>query len=111
MLRARSRGEAGNSIVEFVVVFCLLSATILLLSVQALAEVRLHLAALAGAKEGLRTMQLQSDEVKAERAALRVLDTFGISNKEAQFAAICQSSQLVVRVAVRQVSERVLGGC
>lgn len=112
-LRAKLRGERGNAVVEFVFIFCLLSISILVLVVQSLTQVRNHLAALAIAKETLRTMQLSSNAAEAEFAAQNVMQVFGLQASQVQLNvySTCVASKYEVRVNVNGASEQASGSC
>lgn len=111
-LRAKLVGDQGNAIVEFVFVFCVIGVTILLFIVQSLMQIRHHLAALAIAKETLRTSQLSSSEQDAMVAADEVAAIFGLDPIDTTVqSSQCIGGQTQVKVKVSGAEEIANGAC
>ena len=112
--RSKLQSDHGNSIIEFVFVFCFGLVTVLAMSAEVERNIRGHYAALSIANETLRTFQLSESESAAISAAQQAAETFGL--KTADFEVLIGdscSSQGDIRVVarVREIEEYANGRC
>ncbi len=106
--RTKWRSESGNSVIEFVFIFCLGATAILTMSLNVETALRDHFAALSIANETLRTWQLTESEIFAKRAAESVARTFLL---DPSLVNVTLESSCSIRVVVRGSIETARANC
>lgn len=112
--RSKLRSESGNAIVEFIFVFCIATASLLVLALQVELQIRAHLAALSLANETLRSYQLSGSRDSALQAAERAAQVFGLpaSARTLELQDFCSVRSLIlVRASVRDAVEVASANC
>jgi hypothetical protein len=112
--RSRLQSDRGNSIIEFVFVFCFGLIAVLALSSEVERNIRGHYAALSLANETLRSLQLSESEPTAIGAAQQAAKTFGLQTPdfEVLISASCLAQgEIKVIARVREVEEFANGRC
>lgn len=113
-LRSRYRSESGNAIVEFILVFCVATASLLVLALQVELQVRDHLAAFSLANETLRSYQLTGSRDSALLAAESAARVFGlpVTSQKVELQDFCSTrSFIVVQASVREAVEVTSANC
>jgi hypothetical protein len=108
------QSDVGNSIIEFVFVFCFGLIAVLALSSEVERNIRGHYAALSIANETLRSFQLSESETSAIDSAERAAKTFGLlpSEFEVFISASCLvQGEIKVIARVRELEEFANGRC
>ena len=112
--RSKLQSDAGNSIIEFVFIFCFGLVAVFALSSEVERNIRGHFAALSLANETLRTFQLHENEAQALIAAKLAAETFRLDTNEYEvsFTVSCISQNKVeVFARVRGVEEVARANC
>ena len=112
--RSRLQSDLGNSIIEFVFVFCFGLIAVLALSSEVERNIRGHYAALSIANETLRSFQLSENETSAISASQQAARTFGLlaADFEVSIRASCSAQgDLQVIARVREIEEIANGRC
>jgi hypothetical protein len=112
--RSRLQSDRGNSVIEFVFVFCFGLIAVLALSSEVERNIRGHYAALSIANETLRSFQLSENETSAIDSAERAAKTFGLHTPdfEVSISASCLAQGgLQVIARVREIEEIANGRC
>ena len=112
--RLKYRSESGNAIVEFILVFCVATASLLVLALQVEVQIRDHLAALSLANETLRSYQLSGSRDSALLASDSAAKVFGLptSERTIELQDFCSSRSLIlVQASVRDAVEVASANC
>ena len=112
--RSKLQSDEGNSIIEFIFIFCFGLVAVFALSSEVERNIRGHFAALSIANETLRTFQLQESEEQALRAAYLAAKTFRLppTDFEVSLQASCVAQGKVeVVTRVRGIEETSRGNC
>ena len=112
--RSKLQNDRGNSVIEFVFVFCFGLIAVLALSAEVERNIRGHFAALSIANETLRSLQLSESEPTAIGAAQQAANTFGLlpSEFEVFISSSCSTqSEIKIIARVRETEEFANGHC
>ena len=112
--RSKLQSDHGNSIIEFVFVFCFGLIAVLALSAEVERNIRGHFAALSIANETLRSFQLSDSETSAIDAARQAAKTFGLQTAdfEVLISAACSTQgEIKIIARVRETEEFANGSC
>ena len=112
--RSKLQSESGNSIIEFVFVFCFGLIAVLALSAEVERNIRGHYAALSIANETLRSFQLSESETSAIDAAQQAAKTFGLQAADCDvlISASCPTlGEIKIIARVRETEEFANGRC
>lgn len=114
LCRWKSRSDVGNSLIEFVFIFCFGLIAVLAISSEVERNIRGHFAALSVANEFLRAFQLEANELDALRAANFAAATFGLAagDIKIEITAECVTGgRIEVAAQVREAKETASADC
>ena len=112
--RSKLQSDSGNSIIEFVFIFCFGLVAVFALSSEVERNIRGHFAALSIANETLRSFQLQESEAQAMVVANLAARTFRLqpTDYEVSLREQCAAKGKVEVVArVRGIDEVASANC